>query len=457
MTFSVMILILLWILQVIFIKNYYQSMRKREITNIGNKLTKLYGSDEFEDALSEYVFKDNIKVYSIKEVEGGIILTDILRVYGDKRYTGNSFIAFNDFKHRLVKSGLKPIQYIIQENKRTSVVYGSLLKNSTTGELNYLYLTSPLPPIDSTVDILKNQMIIITIILLILSLLIAQRISKRLAVPIVQLTRSAEELAKGNIEVDFYRGGYTEIYQLASTLSYATRELSKLDQYRKDFIANVSHDLKTPLTIIKFYSEMIKDVSGDNKEKRDNHCNVIMNETDRLTGLVNEILELSKLQSNNITLTKTKFSMGQCVLEVLEGFDILCEREAYRFEKNIEAHLMVEADKQYMKRVIYNLISNAINYTGDDKKVVIILRQKGEKVRFEVSDTGSGIAKEELQTIWERYYKSKEPHKRAVVGTGLGLSIVKNVLQVHGAAYGVQSEMNKGSTFWFELHKCYES
>lgn len=267
----------------------------------------------------------------------------------------------------------------------------------------------------------------------------------------MRLTESAERVVRGELDATFYEDGFTEIHQLSSALNYATGELRNLDKYRRDFIANITHDLKTPLTIIKLNGELIKDVSGDDPEKMTEHCNTIISEADWLTNMVKEILELSKLESNYEEFAKTQVNLSLCLIDTLGSFRVLEEKDGYIFEVQVDENLFIYGNEPMLKRAIYNLISNAVNFTGDDKRVILSLKNIGGRVRFEVTDTGEGIPKEMQGAIWDRYYKSKNNHKRAIIGTGIGLSIVKNILILHGADYGVISEIGKGSTFWFEL------
>jgi signal transduction histidine kinase len=319
------------------------------------------------------------------------------------------------------------------------------------GTAYYLYISNPIPAIDSTITVLRQQFVIITVILFVLSFVAAWWISRKMSKPVIRLTKSAERLVKGELNESFDNGGYTEINQLASAFNYAAGELRNLDKYRREFIANVSHDLKTPLTIIKLYGEMVKEVSGNNPEKRNGHCDIIIKEADWLMGMVGEIVALSKLESDNTGITMEEFDLSGCLMDTLTGLQILAEKNNYTFETDIEGKLYVFGNEPMLRRAVYNLISNAVNFTGEDRLVIISLKRKGDKGRFEVTDTGGGIPEEKQSVIWDRYYKSNETHKRAVVGTGIGLSIVKNILALHKADYGVNSEIGKGSTFWFEL------
>ena len=216
-------------------------------------------------------------------------------------------------------------------------------------------------------------------------------------------------------------------------------------------LANVSHDLKTPLTMIKAYAEMIRDISGEVKSKRDKHTNVIIEEADRLTLLVNDILNLSRLQSSVDILEKSTFNISELAENVLYRFENVVENQGYVIEKEVESNLFVFADEKKIEEVIYNLVSNSINYTGEDKTIKFYLKKSGNSAILEVLDSGKGMDKEQIETIWEKYYRVSEIHHRAVKGTGLGLSIVKTILDAHGLKFGVISKKDVGSNFYVEF------
>ena len=231
------------------------------------------------------------------------------------------------------------------------------------------------------------------------------------------------------------------------------RNEAEKEQMKATLLRSISHDLRTPLTIIKSYAEMIRDLSGDNPVKRQAHTQVIVDESDRLSGLVSDMLDLSKLESGTLKLNISRFDMAETVKEIINRFAVYQHRDGYVITSQCEEEAWVEADQLKISQVVYNLIGNAINYTGEDKTVHIAVHVQRGKVRFSVSDSGEGIPKEEIDRVWERYYKSSQRHKRAAVGTGIGLSIVKNILLLHHAEFGVNSKVHKGSTFWFSLNK----
>ena len=329
----------------------------------------------------------------------------------------------------------------------------SATKISHNDNLYFMTVYAPLAPISSTTEVLKNQLLLVTGILFVLSFIISYFIAKRISNPLVKITNSAKCLAKGDYEAEFEKGGYTEINQLADTLNFATGELSKTDSLRRDLIANVSHDLRTPLTIIKSYSEMIRDISGENTEKRNAHTKVIIDEADKMSALVNDILDLSKAESGTYEYTFSRFNITDLVKSIINRFSSLVEKEGYEIILKSSENFFVNADETKIGQVIHNLINNAVNYTGDDKKVIISLEQKGEKVRFSVTDTGEGIAESDIPRVWERYWRSTCSRNRISAGTGIGLSIVKTILEGHNADFGVISRLDEGSVFWFELEK----
>ncbi len=316
---------------------------------------------------------------------------------------------------------------------------------------DYLVLTdSEIVPITATTRVLTYQLIAVTAFLALASAVISTVISKRLSRPIVKMTDEASLLAKGRYDVDFDSEGanFLEAKRLGESLNYAAGELSKLDTMQKELVANISHDLRTPLTMIRGYSEVMRDIPG---EMNAENIQVVIDEATRLSSLVSDVLDLSKLTEDGAAIKPERFSLTEAVRETLARYSHLTERDGYRFVFNADSDAVVIADKTRILQVIYNLVNNAINYTGDDRLVTVTQTVSDGKVRISVTDTGEGIPEEELPLIWDRFYKVGGFHNRGKVGTGLGLSIVKNVLLKHNAAFGVASKVGSGSTFWFEL------
>ena len=313
-------------------------------------------------------------------------------------------------------------------------------------------VTTPVEATESAIRVLKTELLFITITLIVISSIVAIYLSYYLTKPIKKIEEKSKKLGEGNYNVKFETGSYTEVDNLAKTLNSVTTELKKTDDLRRELISNVSHDLKTPLTMIKSYAEMMIDIP-QTKEKQDEKLNIIVEETDRLNILVNDIVNLSKLESNIEELNLEVINLSELLKTIVNRFNYLIEMENYIFEVNIEDNLYTKVDKNKISQVIYNLIGNAINYTGKDKRVIINLYEKNNYIYFEVKDTGMGINKKDIDNIWDKYYKVEIKHKRNIVSTGLGLSIVRNVLDKHKLKYGVISKSRKGTTFYVVFTK----
>ena len=333
------------------------------------------------------------------------------------------------------------------------LLYGKQLKTNLANY--YLILNTPLEPVESYIDFIMNQYLYLAMIVILISLVLAFFLAKNISKPIIQMKNEANKLAQGDYDAKFETNSFSEINDLASTLDDATEKLSKVNDLRKDLIANVSHDIKTPLTMIKAYAEMIKDISGDDPLKRNEHLDVIIQESEYLDKLVSDMSELSKLQSGVIEINRDNVDMKECVERVVTLLSHAVE------EKNVK--LIVDcddcvayADEIKISQVIYNFLSNALKYSDENAEITVRVKDSENAIRVEVIDNGNGISKEALPYIWDRYYKVDKNFNRSVNSTGLGLAIAKAILEAHKARYGVESELGKGSTFWFELSKDYE-
>lgn len=377
--------------------------------------------------------------------------------WGNKYYFNNKTTSCLLGKNKNIDKELVKIKQSQEEiyfekilnplNNSTSLLYG-IKKNN-----GYVFLFTSLEDIGTTTSLIKSQLIYLTLLTILLSIVIAMFLSRRIAKPISDMTKKATKLADGNYNLVFKNTGINELDELANSLNYLEQEVSKTDTYRRDLMANVSHDLKTPLTMIKAYAEMIKDITIDDKEKTIKNLDVIIEETERLNILVNDILELSKLQNNQDNLDIEEFDIVLLIKDILRRYEIIKETENYNLILESPESIIVKADKKRISQVIYNLINNAVNYTGDDLKVIARLTEESKDCLVEIIDTGKGIDEEDLQNIWNRYYKQEKNHKRNVIGTGLGLSIVKNILEQHHFDYGVKSIKNHGTTFYFKIKK----
>lgn len=445
--FSASILLFLWLFQIIFLKTYYKEFRLNKLENSVKKVLNSFHDSDYEDLLDDISLEDEICIEVVNNN-----MTKYLSVIYNKGCMGaETSIENSYYKKDFINSNLsKKVYTLINPRfKNKTIIYGIKLDDS-----NYAFVSASLEPIDTTITVLKNQFIYVTMLVIILSLIVSYFVSRKISSGVIKINKEAKKLSKGNFDVKFDTNQpILELSELAETLEYTKDELSKTENLRRELLANVSHDLKTPLTMIKAYAEMVRDVTYKDDTKRTKDLNIIIEETDRLNVLVNDILELSKIQSGTQKLTIEQFDLEKFVKNIIKRYDIMSENKKYKFKVSINKNIIVSADPKRIEQVMYNLINNAINYTGDDKKIIINALELENTVRIEVKDTGKGIDKEELENIWDKYYKIDKTHSREQVGSGVGLSIVKNILINHNCNYGVESIKGNGTTFYFELPK----
>lgn len=457
--FAVIILGLIWMLQIYFLGAYYEDMKLKESERMASQLVEAFHADYSLETFSVKLNEMSIGTDTYIRVESGDGRIIMSPAYGSSSQPYLYRSETNSLRLKLLDSDFPNYSEITTSNKNSKTLSYACFLNKATykdGSIDasrsiVLYMFSPLFPVRSTISILRTQLVYVTIIALLLALSLSIYLATRISKPIQDITDSAAEMGRGNYGVKFRGGHYSEITELAETLTEASQELEKSDMYQKDLIANVSHDLKTPLTMIKSYAEMIRDLSGDNKEKRESHLAVIIDETDRLNLLVDDMLTMSKMQQQKMSLDKSNFDLDETIKSQLSSYDILAEQEGYKFKYISPGSITINADEAKIKQVLSNLINNAVKYCGSDKMIIVTLKRNGKRIRCEVTDHGQGIAPDEINHVWERYYKSSTHHVRPTEGTGLGLSIVKEILTLHKADYGVISEEGKGATFWFEF------
>ena len=455
--FAAVLMILLWSLQVLFLSNFYGIMKTKQTKIVAEELRTSYAENEESDFMSDVSDLSrsyDLNIFVVYYSGGSPML--VYTPFGED-VSRNYVTSIHSMYHQIVSSGGKDAQISTLKEKasKKSFAYATLLNADESGdnyeEANVLYIFSPLRPVTSTVNIMTTILIYVTIISLVLACLLSLYLSVRITRPIRKITNSAERLAQGEYGIVFKGGHYTEINNLADTLTAASIELEKSDVLQKDLIANVSHDLRTPLTMIRSYAEMIRDISGDNPEKREQHLQVIIDESKRLNDLVDDLLAVSRLQSGKITIEKTEFSLSEAVRNIVETYKVLEVEQGYHFNLDCPSDFIVNGDEEKLKQVISNLVTNAMKFCGEDRQINISLTRKGRSVRVSVEDHGPGIAPEDLDHIWERYYRSSSNTVRTSEGSGLGLSIVKEILTLHKADFGVDSTLGQGSEFWFEV------
>ena len=442
------------------INNYYNINGNNN--NIEEELQRIAFNNNFdifiETEQNVIVFSTNKDFYSILEM-----ITNT-RNYSDEREKQNNII----YKDEEIKVEKINDQY----NNISYILLSGRLDNGYK-----LYISIPAVPIEESVDISNQALIIIGLIILLISSFIASYISKKFTSPIVELNDITNKMAR----LDFsqkYRIADTddEINELGKNVNTMSDKLettikqlrennlelekdieekSKIDDMRKQFISDVSHELKTPIALIQGYAEgLVENVNTDD-ESRKFYAEVILDESNKMDNLVKQLLELMKLEYGKREFNNENFDIVELINEVIRKCKVMLEEKNIDIVFQSDSPILVNADDFYVERVVTNYFTNAIKHTievNKEKKIEIKIEEKEDKIRISVFNTGNKIAEENLNKIWGRFYKEDSSRNRTDGGTGIGLALVKAIMNNYKNDYGVINKEN-GVEFYFELDK----
>lgn len=436
---------LIWCFQIVFLESFYFHMQERKLLKEGEILAAMFESslDQrlIEAKLDELLLKYNARIDLYTPAGVGI--------YSSETAPKQLNIDKSEVLLQLIK-GNKVISTTKQvDNIGTSVLVVGLPVIQRNTLVAAVIMTVPVASLKETVDTLKEQFVIISLILISVSAILSYGFSRYFTKPILEINKAAKTMAEGNLSVRVAVSSKDELGVLSSTINHLSYQLQKIEQLRKELIANVSHEFKTPLSLIKGYAETIRDVSYKSEEKRNKQLNIIIEESDRLNSIINDILDLSQIQSEYYKLEKTDFDISETIKSVVNRLQYHGERKRISFDLSCSGSLVVNADERRIEQVIYNLVNNAINHSEEGSSITIRAAENTALVTVSVEDQGDGIAQEDIPYIWDRFYKARDAVKHK--GSGLGLAIVKSILEAHGFNFGVSSEIGKGSKFWFEI------
>lgn len=453
MALVLVVLVLLIFFQIVFLDKFYTEMRVSDIKSESHEIAKgLEKGDQsgFENSLEEFAYNNNLTAELLDMNYNTIYITQTTGGSGQMPMGRSSLVMDACSK---VLSGQEVSLSMTHPRFGSKFMLIGLPVKVSGNKAEALLISLPMASVSETVNILKVQLIYIAVILLVSSLILSFLLSRTFTKPILDITKVSQDMASGNLSARIKLKRKDEIGRLGETINSMGEGLSKIDQLRKDLIANISHELRTPLSLIKGYAETIRDISGDNKEKRDRQINIIIEESDRLSKIVDDVLNLSQLQSGYIDLSINKFPVDEMLERVVKRYEILSSRTGVNiFLENLDK-TVVQADEKRIEQVMYNLVNNAFNHTKIGDTITVKAASIDDKVMIEVSDTGEGIPEDELGQIWERFYKIDKSGRRSESGSGLGLAIVKSILSAHNFDYGVRSQVGIGTTFWLQLKK----
>lgn len=317
----------------------------------------------------------------------------------------------------------------------------------------YVVIHTPVSAIRQSSDSLLNISYILLIIMILLSMIILFFFTEMVYIPLRRITYATEQYAAGNMHYEFQVESDDEMGYLAASLSYMASEIARSEDNQKKFVANVSHDFRSPLTSIKGYLEAMLDGTIP-PEMHEKYIRLVLNETERLTKLTNGLLQLNNLNTKGMMLDKRNFDINQVIRNTAAAFEGICKNKMIGIELVLTGEeLTVNADLDKIQQVLYNLLDNAIKFSHNDSVIKIETTEKSSKVLVSVKDNGIGIPKDSLKLIFDRFYKTDLSRGKDKKGTGLGLSIVKEIIHSHGENINVVSTEGVGTEFIFTLAK----
>lgn len=468
--FAALILGALWLLQTVFLQSLYDGMAINGTRRLAKKIAAQIDSEDFEERLDDWASEGSVLIF-LTDQEGNILYStdEHSSVYQKKpeheegrqedekedekedqqdsksRARHDLPAKYHKFLERLKESPAGQVDYTTGSG--SAYIYGQLLERASGSEPVVLYMSAPLGGAGAAVDILRMQLLWVTLASLALATVLAWLIARQFARPVAAITYQARCLPGGDPRVPYEPGFCRELDEVSLALKDTAGTLRRLENARRELLANVSHDLRTPLTMIKGYAELVREISWSDEEKREQDLGVIIRETDRLTALVNDILEYSAAQSAGQKAELGPLDLSRLIGGVLEQFAPLARQRDCEITGDVPPGLRVQADGKYMGRVLYNLLDNGLRYAKE--RLVVTAKVRSGMAHVEVKDDGPGIPPEELPLVWERYFTSKQRGGRG--SSGLGLAITKELLSAQKARFGVNSQVGGGTAFWFEV------
>ncbi len=446
--FMVLILGLVYFFQAFLLDDFYKANKIKYLKSTADNIGANIQNDDLLNVLDNITFSNEVCVR---------IVTNSYGVVG---YKEDSACALG----RLSDDDVSKIYIETSKNGGTKLFdnlffqYGNTFKQNiylyskivhTVNEDVLVMTSTNIAPLTATVNTISDQYKVIIAIVILATVFLAFVLSAIILKPINHIEKESKNLPRGKYDKNMVKTSSLEIENLNDTLADANEEIKKADKARKELLGNVSHDLRTPLTMIVGYGEMMKDLPEENNE---DNINVIIDEAKRLSTLVDDLLDLSKIESGETILNKEDISINDLLKTVYRQYEAFCKSQGVDFRLELVDDVIVKADKKRLEQVLYNFINNALNYNDKDKKEIVLGSELVDGIhRVYVYDNGKGIDKEDINKIWDRYYKVDKQHKRAHLGSGIGLSLSRNLLEASGFKYGVESKVDEYSKFYFDI------
>lgn len=481
---TVFYVLLSWILNGQFLEDYYYFNKKNSLIETYKQINAIYKRTDDNESLSD---EDLLKLQRLEHTKGFVIFIfnkDFDVVYNS--FSKQVYFFPGKFSNITKKSYGRLInEYFLKSRINDITKKGYAIENAREYRLNadyltlyaalsngnYLLLGTAVEPMVESVNIANNFFIIIGIITIIIGCIIILFLSRRFTKSILELNEIAQRMTKLDFSKKFEVKTNDEIGQLGKSINILSEKLEKsirelkeaneklqediererkIDQMRKEFISNVSHELKTPIALIQGYAEGLKVNVNQDEENKNYYCDVIIDEAQKMNRLIKQFLDLSQIESGHVHVEKEDFNITMLVEGILKKNALIFEEKNISIYFESKEQFIVNADAYMAEQVIMNYITNAVNHVDDKRIIKVSIAKREDKVVVYVYNSGKHIPEDELDKIWISFYKTDKARTRAYGGTGLGLSVVKAIQKAHGNGYGVEN-VEGGVRFWADF------
>jgi signal transduction histidine kinase len=443
--FVLSILGLIYFFQTTFLDSFYKDSKINVLENIASEVKLSIENDDLDDYMDQIIISNEV---CVRVVSNNSKYNNV----GACSLKNLDFNTINDIAKQTSDNGGDKLfdlfrYHVNSESELDVYIYSKLF--DINDETVMVLVSTMITPIGATISTIKSQYVIIVGIVAIMTIILALILSHFIIKPIKKINDESKNLAKGEYDKSKVKFKIKEFDELNNTLDKANEDISKADKAKKELLANVSHDLRTPLTMIVGYGEMIRDLPEENNES---NINVIIDEAKRLSTLVDDLLDISRIENDNIKLNKKEVNLNDLLTNTYHQYEKYCEAQNVKFELKLSEDKIVSIDEARIKQVLYNFINNALNYNDKDNQLIILGSEIiDNKTRVYVYDNGEGISDKDINNIWDRYYKVDKLHKRSHIGSGIGLALSKQLLEAHNIKYGVESKVGEYTKFYFDL------
>ncbi len=439
---------LVYFVQTTFLDDFYKANKVKSLQSVGETVASILDDDDDVEEVIEHLSMSNEVCVRVVSNDDDYSYTGACTLRSIDNNTINS-IAKEVMESEGQEKLFDNFHYQRHFMDKPEDVYIFAKMITVDDEMAMIMVSSGITPLNTTISTIKSQYLLILGIIIAMTLILALIISRYIINPIKQINAESRNLSKGNYDPASVKTVSMEFDELNQTLEKANEDILKADKAKKELLGNVSHDLRTPLTMIVGYGEMIRDLPEENNEE---NINVIIDEAKRLSSLVDDLIDISKIDRIAVELHKEKVSLNDLLREVYKQYEKFCESQDVDLQLKTDEDVFVDADVKRIKQVLYNFVNNALNYNNKkERKIVIGSENRGDFTRVYVYDNGEGIQEKDIENIWDRYYKVDKEHKRHHIGSGIGLSLAKELLTAHGFPYGVESKQGEYSRFYFDV------